>query len=120
MTAPIGFYVKNEAIDRGIQRLGFAWIDSKGQHRAVEFANTWGFDSEMVPVQLEQMAAALRERMIDLAEWKKGDEASLNLNDTFGSKLRVRIIRVYKDGTVKLQDISGPDTFVNHVKNLER
>lgn len=50
--------------------------------------------------------------------WKKGDAAWLALNDCFGSKLPVRVLKLCKDGTVHLTEESGSKKIVNHVNNL--
>ena len=49
-----------------VQRLGFAWLDGKKQHRTVEMAN---YDTHplMVAQQLRQMAEAIEERHHDAA-----------------------------------------------------
>ena len=48
-----------------VQRLGFAWLDSKGQHRMVEIAN---YDTlpAMVCLQLRQLASGIEERAREL------------------------------------------------------
>lgn len=51
-------------------------------------------------------------------EWKRGDEAWLALNDAFGTKMHVRVLRLHKGGTVHVKELNGGKNFVNHVNNL--
>jgi len=52
-------------------------------------------------------------------QWKRGDEAWLQTNDAFGSKMHVRILSLHKAGTVHLKELNGGKNFVNHVNNLK-
>jgi len=53
-----------------------------------------------------------------LGVWKRGDEAWLAMNDCFGTRLHVRVLRLHKAGTVHLKELNGGKNFVNHINNL--
>ncbi len=55
-----------------------------------------------------------------LGVWKRGDEAWLAMNDCFGTRLHVRVLRLHKAGTVHLKELNGGKNFVNHINNLSQ